>query len=334
MRRDYFTCVFLGLIAGALTFVCFKPLYFTWNQIIPRDFTLFERLMSVLYTLFFLFFLPFFAAFKKKEWINWGLAAYGLLAYFPLWFYPAPELIVGDGASMGHIIGALCLRAIYAVMQAPFAALSPLIGNNAASSVVYWLLPVAIVWPVVFRILRFYRRAYLSEQLNPMTPDQAAPAPSKAPEAPEKPEVLGTVISAPVTAQTPADITRKNQPVEKPGDDVIDMPPSEKEEKPAMKEGHSTKRAGVRAPVRPVHVGVAAPEQKKVEALKSGPKKEVKTEEVIPMGAPKPKSDEAIPMGAPKPKADEAIPLGAPAPKSDEAIPLGSPSTETGEKEE
>ena len=218
MRRDYFTCVFLGLIAGALTFVCFKPLYFTWNQIIPRDFTLFERLMSVLYTLFFLFFLPFFAAFKKKEWINWGLAAYGLLAYFPLWFYPAPELIVGDGASMGHILGALCLRAIYAVVQAPFAALSPLIGNNAASSVVYWLLPVAIVWPVVFRILRFYRRAYLSEQLNPMTPDQAAPAPSKAPEAPEKPEVLGTVISAPVTAQTPADITRKNQPVEKPGE--------------------------------------------------------------------------------------------------------------------
>ena len=85
MRRDYFTCVFLGLIAGALTFVCFKPLYFTWNQIIPRDFTLFERLMSVLYTLFFLFFLPFFAAFKKKEWINWGLAAYGLLATAQAW---------------------------------------------------------------------------------------------------------------------------------------------------------------------------------------------------------------------------------------------------------
>ena len=119
MRRDYFTCVFLGLIAGALTFVCFKPLYFTWDQIIPRDFTTFERLMSVLYTLFFIFFLPFFAAFKKKEWIHWGLAAYGLLAYFPLWFYPAPELIKGDNADMLHIFGSLCLRAIYAVMQAP-----------------------------------------------------------------------------------------------------------------------------------------------------------------------------------------------------------------------
>ena len=328
MRRDYFTCVFLGLIAGALTFVCFKPLYFTWDQIIPRDFTTFERLMSVLYTLFFIFFLPFFAAFKKKEWINWGLAAYGILAYFPLWFYPAPELIKGDNADMLHIFGSLCLRAIYAVMQAPFAALSKFIGNDAASSVVYWILPVAVIWPILFRIIRFYRRAYLSEQLNPMTPDQAAPAPSKAPEAPEKPEVLGTVISAPVTAQTPADITRKNQPVEK-SNDVIDMPPSEKEEKPAMKEGRSTKRAGVRAPVRPVHVGVAAPEKEKVESLGSGPvKKETKTDEVIPMGAPKPKPDEAIPMGAPKPKADEAIPLGAPQPHSDEAIPLGAPSEE------
>lgn len=328
MRRDYFTCVFLGLIAGALTFVCFKPLYFTWDQIIPRDFTTFERLMSVLYTLFFIFFLPCFAAFKKKEWINWGLAAYGLLAYFPLWFYPAPELIKGDNADMLHIFGGLCLRAIYAVMQAPFAALSKLIGNDAASSVVYWILPVAVIWPILFRIIRFYRRAYLSEQLNPMTPDQAAPAPSKAPEAPEKPEVLGTVISAPVTAQTPADITRKNQPVEK-TDDAINMPPPEAEEKPAMKEGRSTKRTGVRAPVRPVHVGVAAPEKEKVESLGSGPvKKETKTDEVIPMGAPKPKSDEAIPMGAPKPKADEAIPLGAPKSGSDEAIPLGAPSEE------
>ena len=113
----------------------------------------------------------------------------------------------------------------------------------------------------------------------------------------------------------------------------LDSP--EAEEMPAMKEGHVAKRAGVRAPVRPVHVGVAAPEKKKVEALAAGPKKEVKkTEEVIPMGAPKPKADEAIPMGAPKPKADEAIPLGAPAPKSDETIPLGSPSEKSGDKEE
>ena len=328
MRRDDCTCVFLGLIAGALAFVCFKPLYFTYYQIIPRDFSLYERISSVLYSLFFIVFLPFFAAFRKKEWINWGLAAYGLLAYFPLWFYPAAELLKGEDASMLHIFGALCLRVIFAVLQAPFAALSCYIGNDAASSVVYWILPISIVWPVVFRILRFYRRAYLSEQLNPMTPDQSAPVSSKVPEAPEKPEILGTVISAPVTAQSPVDITRKNKPAAKVKKPENTEPSKEDPDMVSAKEGHQAKRPGVRAPVRPVHVGVAAPEKEKVEALGSGPKKEEKPPEVIHMGAPKPKSDEAIPLKAPKPKSDEAIQLGAPKPKSDEAIPMSAPKPE------
>ena len=327
MRRDYFTCVFLGLIAGALAFVCFKPLYFTYNAIIPRDFSILERLLSVLYTLFFVFFLPFFAAFKKKEWVNWGLAAYGLMAYLPLWFYPAPELIQGEDASLIKMAGALVLRGIYAIIQAPFAALSKLIGNSAASKVVYWILPVAIAWPVIFRIVRFYRRAYLSEQLNPMPTEQTSSA-SKAHGAPGKPEVLGTVITAPVTAQTPADITRKNQPVNKP-EEPVSMPPSEPEKKAAIKEGPSAKRVGVRAPVRPVHVGVKSPETEKAAALEAGPKKEEpkpKADEVIELGAPKPGPDEAIPMGAPKPKPDEAIPLGAPVPKkgSDDMIQPGA----------
>ena len=325
MRRDYFTCVFLGLIAGALTFVCFKPLYFTWNQIIPRDFTLFERLMSVLYTLFFIFFLPCFAAFKKKEWINWGLAAYGILAYFPLWFYPAPELIKGDNADMLHIFGSLCLRAIYAVMQAPFAALSRLIGDNAASKVVYWLLPVAIFWPILLRVIRFYRLAYLSEQLNPMTPDQASPKAARKPEISGKPEVLGTVISAPVTAQTPADITRKHLPSFKSEDKAAINAPAA-EEKPALKDGLKTKpRTGVRAPVRPAHIG--APEKKPVEALGAGaPAEEKKNDAPIELSAPKPKADEAIPMPPPKPKADDVIQLGAPDSGNGGVIELGGPS--------
>ena len=313
MRRDYFTCVFLGLIAGALAFVCFKPLYFTYDAIIPRDFSIMERLLSVLYALFFIFFLPCFAAFKKKEWINWGLAAYGVMAYFPIWFYPAQEAIKGEDASLVKMAAALVLRGIYAVMQAPFAALSKLIGNSAASKVVYWILPVAVAWPVIFRIGRFYRRAYLSEQLNPMPTDQASPS-SKVPEAPGKPEVLGTVISAPVTAQTPADITRKNQPVNK-TEEPVSMPPSKPESTETIKEGPSAKRAGVRAPVRPVHVGVKAPETEKAAALEAGPAKESKKPEsggVIELGAPAPKPDEAIPMRAPKPKSDEAIPLGPP----------------------
>lgn len=326
MRRDYFTCVFLGLIAGALFFVCFKPLYFTYEVIVPRDFSILERLLSALYTIFFVLFLPCFAAFKKKEWINWGLACYGLMAYLPLWFYPTEAMAETGDPSLFTSLGALSLRAIYAVVEAPFAALSKLMGDSAASKIAYWIMPIAILWPVLFRIIRFYRRAYLSEQLNPMPNDQTAPV-TTAPEAPEKPEVLGTVISAPVTAKTPADITRKSFHA-KQRSETSRIPASDSAEKPAMKEGRSVRHAAVRAPVRPAFEGVPAPEKTEKPGLASGPSGDkAETEKVIPMGAPKPKSDEAIPLGAPMPKPDEAIPLGAPMQKSNEAIPLGGPAT-------
>ncbi len=215
-------------------------------------------------------------------------------------------------------------------MEAPFAALSKLMGNTAAPKVVYWILPLAVFWPVIFRIVRFYRLAYLSEQLNPMTPDHAAPS-KKVPEAPGKPEVLGTVISAPITAQTPADITRKNIPAFN-GEETAQIPPVPSSGTPAMREGPRTKpRAGVRAPVRPVHLGVEAPEKRPAASLGAGAEKKEsapKTGETIELGAPKPKPDEAIPMPPPKPKSDEAIPLGAPAKKPDDVITLGAPDPE------
>ena len=137
------------------------------------------------------------------------------------------------------------------------------------------------------------------------------PKAARKPEISGKPEVLGTVISAPVTAQTPADITRKHLPSFKSEDkSAINAPAAE--EKPALKDGLKTKpRTGVRAPVRPVHIG--APEKKPVEALGAGaPAEEKKNDAPIELSAPKPKADEAIPMPPPKPKADDVIQLGAP----------------------
>ena len=189
-------------------FVCFAPLYFTYSAVIPRDFSLFERMMSLLYAVFFVFFLPFFAALRSKVWINWGLAAYGVLIYLPVYLYPAEELISGNDPSVTRMILAVFLRGIYGMMQAPFAALSSLIGDKAASSLVYWILPTALVWPFVFKVLRFYKRAYLSEQLNPMP--KVKPAPAVAHSGPAvKPEVLGTVITAPVVAASPDEVTGK-----------------------------------------------------------------------------------------------------------------------------
>jgi len=208
LRRDYFTCVFLGLIAGALMFVCFAPLYFVYGGTVPRDFGLFERLMSLLYALFFVFFLPFFAAFRDKVWVNWGLAAYGVLIYLPKFFYPAEALISGNDPKFTKMLLAVLLRGIYGMMQAPFAALSPLVGDKAASALVYWILPMALIWPFVMKIFRFYRRAYLSEQLNPMP--KVKPAVTTAHTGPAvKPEVLGTVITAPVVAASPDEVTGK-----------------------------------------------------------------------------------------------------------------------------
>ena len=189
-------------------FVCFAPLYFIYGGTVPREFGLFERLMSVLYAFFFIFFLPFFSAFRTKVWVNWGLAAYGVLIYLPKYFYPAEALINGDDAKLTKMLLAVVLRGIYGMMQAPFAALSTLIGDKAASGLVYWILPMALIWPIVFKIGRFYRRAYLSEQLNPMP--KVKPAPAAAHTGPAvKPEVLGTVITAPTVAASPDEVTGK-----------------------------------------------------------------------------------------------------------------------------
>lgn len=254
-------------------FVCFAPLYFTYSAVIPRDFSLFERMMSLLYAVFFVFFLPFFAALRSKVWINWGLAAYGVLIYLPVYLYPAEELISGNDPSVTRMILAVFLRGIYGMMQAPFAALSSLIGDKAASSLVYWILPTALVWPFVFKVLRFYKRAYLSEQLNPMP--KVKPAPAVAHSGPAvKPEVLGTVITAPVVAASPDEVTGKAA--------LSQRSAAEKENK-------------IPAPEAPAPAAVPAPEASASEA--------------IPLAAP-----EATTPASAMPTAPEVIPLAAPAP--------------------
>jgi len=204
MRRDYFTCVFLALIAGALAFICFEPLYFKYGIVVPRTFGLFECIASSFYLVFFLIALPVYAGYKRKYWIAAGLACYGALAYLPVLFYPAQELITGKGAGIFHVAVAAILRGIYGMVNAPFASLSKIWGDKVASSLAYWILPLSILIPLIIRIYRFYRDAYVQEQLSPADV-VAAPSSSEfdrkaAAETKDevKPEVLGTVISAPV----------------------------------------------------------------------------------------------------------------------------------------
>ena len=272
-------------------FVCFAPPYFVYGGIDPRVFSPFEICMSFLYFLFFVMFLPIWGAYRKKIWINFGLAAYGVLAFLPTFFYPSPEAMVDPG--LGTQLKAMLLKGIYSMVQAPFAGVSALMGNDFASKAVYWLLPLSIAWLLIFKAGRFYRNAYLTDRLST---GPEAEVPSEPPlHEQQEPEVLGTVITAPVSAASPADVSRQA------AGNVPPAPPKPKAEQPAVK-----------PQVRPVHI--KAPQ---------------KQEDFIDLGEPqaKPAADDVIQLGAPKaqPKTDDVIQLGPPQSKPDDVIILGAP---------
>ncbi|MBR2524083.1 MAG: hypothetical protein IKE53_06565 [Clostridiales bacterium] len=223
MRRDYFTCVFLACIAGALAFVCFNPLYLKYDGVVYREFGLFECIASAVYLVFFLVAVPIYSGLKKKYWISVGLACYGLLPYLPRLFYPAEYLIAGEDASLFHVFAAFILRGIYGMVNAPFAALSSLWGDDVAASLALWIFPVSVAVPFIFKAYRFYRDAYVAEQLNPASV-VSAPSNSKFDRKEDtdeekkeepKPEVLGTVISAPAKKE-PLVAPEKKEPLPDP----------------------------------------------------------------------------------------------------------------------
>ena len=313
-------------------FVCFAPLYFVYGSVVPREFSLFERLMSLLYALFFVFFLPFFAAFRSKVWINWGLAAYGVLIYLPKFFYPAEAALTAEDPSFTKMLLAICLRGIYGMMQAPFAALSSLIGDKAAASLVYWILPLALFWPFVMKVFRFYRRAYLSEQLNPMP--KVKPVAAAAHTGPAvKPEVLGTVITAPVVAASPDEVKGKAALAQNKKESAEALPGEEKEEaialsapepKPESKpesmpeavEAGKEPEAILLSAIMPepeASVAAESDEGKKTEE-KTETKTDTKTPEVIELSAPAaPVISPAIAPAEPEDSASgTVIELGAP----------------------
>ena len=301
-------------------FVCFAPLYFVYGSVVPRDFSLFERLMSLLYAVFFVFFLPFFAAFRSKVWINWGLAAYGVLIYLPKFFYPAEAVLTAEDPSFTKMLLAICLRGIYGMMQAPFAALSTLIGDKAASALVYWILPLALFWPFIMKVIRFYRRAYLSEQLNPRP--KVKPVAAAAHTGPAvKPEVLGTVITAPVVAASPDEVTGKAALSQNKKEEPEALPEEKKEEAIALN-APEPKPAAIEPEKEPEAIPLSAilaeEETKKheepVEEKKAEEKPETKTPEVIQLGAPIPA---AVAPVEPEDKASETV------------IELGAPSSST-----
>ena len=109
------------------------------------------------------------------------------------------------------------------MVNAPFAALSSLWGDDVAASLALWIFPVSVAVPFIFKAYRFYRDAYVAEQLNPASV-VSAPSNSKFDRKEDtdeekkeepKPEVLGTVISAPAKKE-PLVAPEKKEPLPAP----------------------------------------------------------------------------------------------------------------------
>ncbi|MCR5049155.1 MAG: hypothetical protein K6A37_09385 [Saccharofermentans sp.] len=208
MRRDYFICVFLLCICVSLFYVCFLPLYFVYGEIVPREFGPVETAFSWIYLVLVFAVLPIYAAYKKKFWMSAGLAAYGVVAAFPVWVLPGmADKLSGEDASIVSVVWAFLLKSIYGMAEAPFAPITKVLGDTFVETLPRRIMPVALILYVGCQVFRFYRNAYRQEQLDPLKAldktsieNNTTGIGSKSVRKASMPEVLGTVITAPAPA--------------------------------------------------------------------------------------------------------------------------------------
>lgn len=331
MRRDYFTCVFLLYIATALSFVCLLPNYFTYDAIVPRDIGLLERIISLIVVIVVILVVPIVSAIRKKLWISLGAATYGLLAYIPgMLLSKMDSVLSGSGANTFAVIEAFFLKAIYAMVNAPFAGVSKLVGNNFAVVIPKLIMPVSIITYIVVQLFRFYRDAYVAEQLSPVTDTHKVDSTKSVA---REPEILGTVISAPVAAAKPVAPAPAPAPTPAPNSRPNPAPqpkqvtaPEAKQQIPAPEQ---RKVISVEATPKPAQIEGGETKVINLGAPKEQPKKSATNPDVIQLGAPPvapaPKPAPTAPVVPPvAPKAPSPAPSTA-APKANGVIELGAP---------
>lgn len=318
MRRDFFLCFFLLCIATSLLFVCLQPLYFTYDIIVPREFGLLEKFLSLVVAGSFLLVIPIIAAIKRKFWISAGLACYGLLAYIPGWILPGmTDKISGSGAKLTSVIYASCLKGLYGMVNAPFASLSKLLGDNMAASLSKKILPIALLSYILVQLYRFYRDAYVRDKLSAKQVDPSIERGEEARAAePEDKDVLGTVVLAPVGKD----------------DKKIEVKPSKREPvKSETKAIPKLNKEDLKALNHDDVILLGAPSFEKTETgSETKAMKKVTQEDIIKLGPP---SKPVIEKDSSKP---DVIKLGPPAkpvikeetPKKQDVIKLGPPPAE------
>lgn len=165
MRRDIIMSVFLFFVLFALVFVYFFPVYFTFDRVVFRSVSVIERIMSVVYILLW-FLLCAYTAYFKKITCLFGGVLYSVMAYLP--GIIIPRLAVGtlgnDPSLAASIIDAF-MRRIYELINAPMVGISVLFPPEKSIGISKLMLPVLVISYVVTQIFRFYRNAYLADQL-------------------------------------------------------------------------------------------------------------------------------------------------------------------------
>jgi hypothetical protein len=90
------------------------------------------------------------------------------MAYIPGWVLPHLTLAADSAKSQGLVSGILegFFVKMYELVNAPFAGVSLLVSEKSAASLSKWFLPILLISYAGVHLFRFYRNAYLAEQLH------------------------------------------------------------------------------------------------------------------------------------------------------------------------
>ena len=136
--------------------------------------------MSVIFVLMWLMLCAFTAYFKKLT-CFFGGVLYSFLAYLPEMVIPKLSTAVpGSDPNLFTSLLDGAMRRLYELINAPMTGVSVLFPPEKAIGISKWMLPVLVVSFVVTQIFRFYRNAYLADQLllTDAPAAEAAPAQS------------------------------------------------------------------------------------------------------------------------------------------------------------
>jgi len=165
MKKDKALNVFLIFILIAILFVGFFPIYFTPDKTYVRTVSIAERLFSMLFVLLWIA-LCVYSSWKKRLPLFIGGVLYSVLAYFPGWFLPGLGASALKDPGMINMTFKFLFEKLYELVNAPFTGISILFPESFSRGLGKTLLPVLLISYAGTQLFRFYRNAYLAEQLH------------------------------------------------------------------------------------------------------------------------------------------------------------------------